>query len=125
MADTTHIRLRKRRGMGGFKLPQRVWSVREEEGLIVALKDVVKQGWKCENDFRTRYLGVLEQEMKKLFPSSDIKADPHIQSKIHLWKMTYGSLVSVLGRSGFGWNEATNMVVVDDDVWDNYVKINS
>ncbi|KAL0438970.1 UNVERIFIED_CONTAM: hypothetical protein Slati_2380000 [Sesamum latifolium] len=62
--------------------------------------------------------------MKKLFPSSDIKADPHIQSKIHVWKKTYGSLVGMLGRSGFGWNDATNMVVVDDDVvWDNYIKI--
>ncbi|KAL0319726.1 UNVERIFIED_CONTAM: hypothetical protein Sradi_5234100 [Sesamum radiatum] len=124
MTDAAHIQPWKRRGMGDFKLPRRVWSVKEEEGLIVALKDVVKQGWKCENGFRTRYLGVQEQEMKKLFPSSDIKADPHIQSKIHVWKKTYGSLVGMLGRSGFGWNDATNMVVVDDDVvWDNYIKI--
>ncbi|KAL0361755.1 UNVERIFIED_CONTAM: hypothetical protein Sradi_3860000 [Sesamum radiatum] len=61
--------------------------------------------------------------MVKLFPSSDIKADPHIQSKIHVWKKTYGSIVSMLTRSGFGWNDATNMVVVDDDVWENYVKV--
>ncbi|KAL0438707.1 UNVERIFIED_CONTAM: hypothetical protein Slati_2353700 [Sesamum latifolium] len=61
---------------------------------------------------------------EKAIPSSDIKADPHIQSKIHVWKKTYGSLVGMLGRSGFGWNDATNMVVVDDDVvWDNYIKI--
>ncbi|KAL0454870.1 UNVERIFIED_CONTAM: hypothetical protein Slati_0826200 [Sesamum latifolium] len=84
MTDAAHIQPRKRRGMGDFKLPRRAWSIREEEGLIVALKDVVNQGWKCENGFRTGYLGVLEQEMKKLFPSSDIKADPHIQSKIHI-----------------------------------------
>ncbi|KAL0434171.1 UNVERIFIED_CONTAM: hypothetical protein Slati_2751400 [Sesamum latifolium] len=84
------------KGMGDFKLPQRVWSDREEEGLIVAFKDV-KQGWECENNFRTGYLGMLEEEKKKLFPSSYIK-----------WVRMEG---------------ATNMVGVDDDVWDNYVKI--
>ncbi|KAL0430451.1 UNVERIFIED_CONTAM: hypothetical protein Sradi_0671100 [Sesamum radiatum] len=106
--------------LGGLKDTRNVPGGRRVD---VALKDVVKQGWKCENDFRTGYLGVLEQDMKKLFPSSDIKTDPHIQSKIHVWKKTYGSLVGMLGRSGFGWNDATNMVVVDDDVWDNYIKI--
>ncbi|KAK4434448.1 hypothetical protein Salat_0607600 [Sesamum alatum] len=29
---------------------------------------------------------------------------------------------SMLSRSGFGWVDNTNMVVVKDDVWDNYVK---
>ncbi|KAL0427127.1 UNVERIFIED_CONTAM: hypothetical protein Slati_2887500 [Sesamum latifolium] len=61
--------------------------------------------------------------MKKPFPSSyQGRSTYTIQDPCV--KKTYGSLVGMLGRSGFGWNDATNMVVVDDDVvWDNYIKI--
>ncbi|PIN09962.1 hypothetical protein CDL12_17451 [Handroanthus impetiginosus] len=93
---------------------RRVWTVKEEEALIVALKDVVASGWKCENGFRTRYLTVLEKHMMTTFPGTDIRADPHIYSKIH---------VCMMSRSGFGWNDSTNIIVVEDSVWEKHVKV--
>ncbi|PIM99806.1 hypothetical protein CDL12_27693 [Handroanthus impetiginosus] len=107
-----HIRRR------GDKIEARrqVWTVKEEEALIVALKDAV-------NGFRTGYLSILEKHMTTVFPGIDIRADPHIHSKIHVWKKNHASLVSVMSRSGFGWNDTTNMIVVEDSVWDNYVKV--
>ncbi|PIN11254.1 hypothetical protein CDL12_16146 [Handroanthus impetiginosus] len=103
---------------------RRIWTVKEEEALIVALQDAVAAGWKCENGFRTGYLGILERHMLTTFPGTDIRADPHIHSKIHVWKKNHASLLSMMSRSGFGWNESTNMIIVEDSIWDNYGKKN-
>ncbi|KAI3463797.1 hypothetical protein Pfo_020460 [Paulownia fortunei] len=87
---------------------RRTWTLWEEEVLITSLKDLISPGWKCENRFRTGYLGVLEKSILK----------------IYVWKKKYGSLFSMLSRSNFGWNDAAHMIVVDsDEVWEKYVKM--
>ncbi|PIN10557.1 hypothetical protein CDL12_16850 [Handroanthus impetiginosus] len=45
-----------------------------------------------------------------------------MHSKIHVWKKNHVSLVSMMSRSGFGWNESMNIIIVEDSIWDNYVK---
>ncbi|PIN17282.1 hypothetical protein CDL12_10055 [Handroanthus impetiginosus] len=101
---------------------RRSWSITEEEVLIAALKDIVSKGWKCENGFRTGYLKLLEQAMVKAFPRIDIRAEPHINSKLHVWKKYHGTLSSMLGVNGISWNKSTNMIDAQDDAWDLYVK---
>ncbi|KAK4407799.1 hypothetical protein Sango_0360900 [Sesamum angolense] len=61
----------------------------------------MRTGWKSDNGFRTGYLGVLEQLLNKACPNSGLKAEPHISSKIHVWKKTYGCINDMMGRSGF------------------------
>ncbi|KAL0367722.1 UNVERIFIED_CONTAM: hypothetical protein Sradi_3662300 [Sesamum radiatum] len=75
-----------RRGAGrkGGKLSHRIWSVIEEESLLVALKEIAR--------------------------NSGLKSDPHISSKIHVWKKTYSCLLGMLSKSGFGWDEPAYMV---------------
>ncbi|GFP97887.1 hypothetical protein PHJA_001932800 [Phtheirospermum japonicum] len=81
------------------------------------------RGWKCNNGFRSGYTHVLEQHMSQAFPGTDIRAEPHISSKIHVWKKHYGSLTTMLGRSGFFWNEISNTIGVKDDAhWNQFVK---
>ncbi|KAH6793828.1 hypothetical protein C2S52_004305 [Perilla frutescens var. hirtella] len=105
---------------------RRCWSSLEEQQLIVALKEVVTRGWKCENGFKTGYLGVLEQLMLQALPGTDLKAEPHINSKIHVWRKNYASLSTMVSRSGFGWNDSTHTIEVDNDqIWENYVKTDS
>ncbi|KAL8473561.1 hypothetical protein ACS0TY_030406 [Phlomoides rotata] len=53
--------------------------------------------------------------MKKLLPSTDISATPHINSKIHVWKKEYGALSDLLTKSGIGWNSSTCMLYIIDD----------
>ncbi|KAH6835396.1 hypothetical protein C2S53_003247 [Perilla frutescens var. hirtella] len=102
---------------------RRIWTLRGEQELIVALKEAVARGWKCDNGFKTGYLGLLEQHMLQAIPGNDLKAEPHIISKIHVWKKNYGSLSTMLSRSGFGWNESTHTIEVDsDEIWSNYIK---
>ncbi|XP_012842474.1 PREDICTED: uncharacterized protein LOC105962703 isoform X2 [Erythranthe guttata] len=101
---------------------RRSWSMKEEEVLISALRDIVAKGWKCENGFRTGYLRLLERAMLRYFPKTDIRAEPHINSKIHVWKKYHGSLASMFGVSGIVWNDSTKMIDAQDDAWDTYVQ---
>ncbi|KAL8541830.1 hypothetical protein ACS0TY_002909 [Phlomoides rotata] len=56
--------------------------------------------------------------MKKLLPGTDLVVNPHINSKIHVWKKEYGSLFDLLSKSGIGWNCSTNTIdVLDEEAW--------
>ncbi|KAL0433156.1 UNVERIFIED_CONTAM: hypothetical protein Slati_2649900 [Sesamum latifolium] len=66
---------------------------------------------------------MLEQLLRKKCPESGLKSDPHISSKIHVLKRTYACISDMLAKSGFGWNEAMQMIAVSDEVFDNYAKI--
>lgn len=103
---------------------RRSWTIEEEDALINGLKDLVASGLKSDNGFKPGYLPALDKHMNNRFPGTDLKADPHILSKIHVWRRQYGSLSTMLSRSGFGWNDDTCQIVVcDDDVWRQYVMV--
>ncbi|KAL0303182.1 UNVERIFIED_CONTAM: hypothetical protein Sradi_6186300 [Sesamum radiatum] len=123
MEDDGSKGLRRRGVKRDGKLSRRVWSTAEEEALLECLKEIVRTGWKSDNGFQTGYLGVLEQLLNKACPNSGLKADPHISSKIHVWKKTYGCINDMMDRSGFGWNETTNSIDGQDEVFENFAKI--
>ncbi|KAK4381054.1 hypothetical protein Sango_3004700 [Sesamum angolense] len=86
----------KRRGNNKDRSgPRRTWTIVEEEALINGLKSL------C-----------------------DLKAEPHINSKLHVWKRQYSTLCSMMAKSGLRWDDNRNMVTVDDDsAWDEFLKI--
>ncbi|KAL3500108.1 hypothetical protein ACH5RR_039201 [Cinchona calisaya] len=92
--------------------------------LITALKKFCTIVWKCDNGtFWSGYTLGLEKAMIQVFPPTDLKVTPHIESKIKMWKKSYDSLASTLGKSGFGQNHTDNRITVySNDVWKNYVK---
>ncbi|KAL8457176.1 hypothetical protein ACS0TY_035137 [Phlomoides rotata] len=58
--------------------------------------------------------------MRKIPPGTNIVANPHINSKIHIWKKEYGALSDLLSKSGIGWNSTTTLIEVEDEgVWDS------
>ncbi|KAK6115744.1 hypothetical protein DH2020_008013 [Rehmannia glutinosa] len=63
--------------------------------------------------------------MVKALPGTNLKGIPHINSKIHVWKKDYGSLVSMLSHIGICWNDTTKMIEVHDNVWADYVKVDA
>ncbi|XP_073027012.1 uncharacterized protein [Primulina eburnea] len=101
---------------------RRSWSEREEEFLIQALKEASVQGWKSGNGFRPGYLAFLENRMKVAFPDTNIRGNPHINSKVHVWKKLYGSLVTLLSKSGVGWNDTEKTVEASNDIWEAVIK---
>ncbi|XP_057801115.1 uncharacterized protein LOC131016440 [Salvia miltiorrhiza] len=99
------------------------WTCKEEETLITSLKELVVQGWNSDNGFRAGYLAKLEDAMRQVFPDTDLKGNPHINSKICAWKKNYYSLSAMLGRSGIGFNANGNhMVDCTNEQWEQIVK---
>lgn len=52
---------------------RRTWKQTEEQCLLDALKELVAEGWKCDNGFKNGFLNALEQAMAKKFPGCDLK----------------------------------------------------
>ncbi|KAL8496199.1 hypothetical protein ACS0TY_020057 [Phlomoides rotata] len=98
---------------------RRSWTRFEEDALIHCLTDVVNDEWKAENGFRAGFQRELERGMRARLPGTDKLANPHINSKIHVWKKEYGTLSDLLSKSGIGWNSTTSMIEVEDEsVWE-------
>lgn len=94
---------RYRRGTG--ERAHRSWTDREEETLVITLKELVAHGWKSDNEFRTGYRSKLDDAMNQQLLSLDIKINPRIISKITVWKKkSCSSLVAILKRSEVGFN---------------------
>ncbi|KAL0284840.1 UNVERIFIED_CONTAM: hypothetical protein Scaly_2837100 [Sesamum calycinum] len=103
---------------------RRTWTIMEEEALVNAMKSLVVGGWKCDNGFRNGYLSQLEAHMQRAFPHSNIKAEPHITYKLHMWKKQYSTLVTMMSKSGLGWDDSRCMVMVEDNnTWEELIPL--
>lgn len=113
-----------RGSVGRADRTRRSWSLREEQILMCTLKDLVVRGWKSDNGFRNGYTTLVEEAIKREFPESDLKASPHVNSKLTQWKRDYYSLSKILDRSGVGFNERGDYKIdVDNDQWEQIVKV--
>ncbi|XP_042007626.1 uncharacterized protein LOC121756202 [Salvia splendens] len=102
---------------------RRCWADREERYLLATLKELVSHGWKSDNGFRWGYLFKLEEAMRREFPTCGLRANPHIQSKIHTWKKNYGAVAQLLDKSGVGFNiNGDNNIDCDEYVWAEIIK---
>ncbi|CAL5347406.1 unnamed protein product [Camellia sinensis] len=90
------------------------------------MKDVTASNlrWKLDNNqFRAGFYNECEKKILSAFLGTDLRASPHIDSKIKLWRKQYNTLQDMLKICGFGWDDEQKMVLVDsDDVWKNYVR---
>ncbi|KAL8542877.1 hypothetical protein ACS0TY_003675 [Phlomoides rotata] len=94
---------------------RRVWTYVKEMELVNALKELVVKGNKCDNGFKTDYLLLLENMLANKFPGTNLKGDPHINSKIH----------TMLGNSGIGLNSTTYRINALPDVWEAHLKVDT
>ncbi|GFP97524.1 hypothetical protein PHJA_001896500 [Phtheirospermum japonicum] len=102
------------------KQPRRSWSSEEELVLLHAFKYLVLKGYKCDNGFKVGLTTLFQRSMDEAFPGANIQAKPHISSKITVWKKNYGSISTMMSRSGFGFIDETNNIYVrDDDIWND------
>lgn len=81
-------------------------------------------GWANNDNLKYGSYKYIENELEKLSPGSDLKAYPHIDFKIKIWKKSYGVIFDILNTSGFGWNDMRKHVVVNsEEVWKSFVEV--
>ncbi|KAG8383695.1 hypothetical protein BUALT_Bualt04G0040700 [Buddleja alternifolia] len=101
----------------------RMWTKPEKDVLVQSLKEIISTGWKADNGFRVGYLNILQDKIMRAFPRTDLRANPHISSKMHSWKKQYNSLYTIFGGTGVGWNPTTKMIdTADDAAWETACK---
>ncbi|KAL8478167.1 hypothetical protein ACS0TY_030161 [Phlomoides rotata] len=101
---------------------RRGWSMKEEQVLCEAMKQIVREGWRTENGFKTGYLKVLYTYMKYVLPDTNLKPEPHFTSRITIWKKNYHSLFEILKHTGVGLDSTTKMVEATDEQWSGFMK---
>ncbi|KAL8471849.1 hypothetical protein ACS0TY_029184 [Phlomoides rotata] len=91
--DRTRVPLRNRNERG-----RRGWSLREEQVLSDAMKRI------------------------QVLPNTDLKPEPHINSRITVWKKNYHSIFEMLKHTGVGLDSTTTMVDATDEQWEAFMK---
>ncbi|KAL8463577.1 hypothetical protein ACS0TY_034289 [Phlomoides rotata] len=76
---------------------RRLWTPVEELVLVDLMKDLMAKQWRTKNGFKPGYLLKLESEMIRTLTGTNIRATPHIASRISIWKKSHGSLQIMLG----------------------------
>jgi phosphoribosylanthranilate isomerase len=62
--------------------------------------------------------------MAKVLPHADLKADPHIKSKVKILKKQLSYVLEIMQNgSGFGWDDEMKMVVGDRDTYMGWAKV--
>ncbi|KAK9117764.1 hypothetical protein Sjap_016711 [Stephania japonica] len=122
-ASTTRITTR----VPPTKALRRKWSHMEDLALRMRWLRWCTLGFlRGDNGFKPGYLTHLEEALKTSCPASKIKARPHIESRIKTLKRDWFIVNDMIhgvnhSSSGFGFNSTSNMVVAEDDVWDDYL----
>ena len=104
---------------------RRAWTKEEEEKMLNILDALVANSSRADNGtFKYGSYKYIENELEKLQPGCGLKAYPHIDSKIRIWKKNYRVLFDMLNTSNFGWNDVRKCVEVDSEkVWKSYVEV--
>ncbi|XP_007022380.2 PREDICTED: uncharacterized protein At2g29880 [Theobroma cacao] len=104
---------------------KRKWTHNEDVVLISCLVDLHNKGtYNLDTGFKCGYLLELERMITTSLPNANLKAKPHIESRIKTlkkeWTIVY-DMEQGRGTSRFGWDHERNMVVAEDLVWDSYI----
>ncbi|MED6109448.1 hypothetical protein PIB30_117045 [Stylosanthes scabra] len=99
------------------------WTPHEDAKLVECLVELATTSWKCHNGtFKSGYAKHLEKMLREKIPECNLKASPHIESRVKLLKKHYFAIVEMVGAtgSGFGWNDKDKMIVVERQIFDEW-----
>jgi len=80
-------------------------------------------GWKVDTGHKSGYLQFIEKELATRLPNANIKADPHVASKVKTLKKLLSYILDIQqSGSGFGWDDERKMVVGEKWVGQRYTR---
>ncbi|GAB2269021.1 hypothetical protein Dimus_003949 [Dionaea muscipula] len=107
---------------------RRNWRKFEEDALIKIMIKEISDKWTADNGFRPGFFILLEKELEKVLPGSNLKASPHIESKGHpkRAKFVEGKRFPYYEqwRMIFGKDRATGAVAEDPTEMEEPIPIN-
>lgn len=64
--------------------------------------------------------------MREEISNCQMRAQPRIDSRVKILRKQYHALVEMRGPrcSGFGWDDKDKCITCDDEVWENWIKVN-
>ncbi|KAE8807156.1 hypothetical protein D1007_16570 [Hordeum vulgare] len=105
------------------KRNKRTWTAEEERLLIDILHNMNDSSWKVDTGDKSGYLTYIEKEMAKVPSHADLKADPHIRSKVKILKKQLSYVLEIMQNgSGFGWDDEKKMVTGDRETYMGWAK---
>ncbi|KAF7094002.1 hypothetical protein CFC21_096364 [Triticum aestivum] len=79
--------------------------------------------WKVDTGHKSGYLTYIEKKMAEVLPHADLKADPHIRSKVKILKKQLPYVLEIMQNgSGFGWDDEKKMVIGDRETYMGWAK---
>lgn len=100
------------------------WTSDMDSCLSATLVQQIKLGNRSKFDYKLRpaafEAAVLAiNEKFKLYLIKE-----HIKNRLKTWKKQFDILKELLSQSDFEWDEKRKMVIADDSVWSEYIKVN-
>ncbi|XVF66593.1 hypothetical protein PTKIN_Ptkin10aG0049700 [Pterospermum kingtungense] len=98
------------------KRTNRKWSYDEDVLLVSSMVDLHNIGsYNADTGFKAGYLNELERMLARKLPNANIKAKPHIESRIKTlkrdWAIVY-DMVKGDNTSGFGWDNQETCLLI-------------
>lgn len=99
-----------------------IWTNEMDRCLSTVLVEQAKKWGKSDNIIKPATYAEAVAVLSEKFGLDLTKA--HIKNRLKTWRKQYGLLKEILAQKGFKWDRVRKMVVADDAVWSDYVKIN-
>ena len=100
-----------------------VWTSEMDNCLTKVLAEQVKKGNKVDNMLKPAAFAAAVNALNEKFGMYLSKG--HIKNRLKTWRKQFGVLKELLIQRGFVWNETQKMVVADDALWNEYIKVTS
>ena len=121
---TTNMR-RRANAEGGSQSTRdyRLWTKLEERTLVECMLELTKKGLVEKGNFQTSGLKELEKMMYAKLVDCELKALPHIKSKIRYFKEKFMAFLQLKQASGVGWDDIRGCIVADDDMFNEWLLV--